>query len=98
MVSDSDYQFSVLARDRPSLKEVIQLISVMTVPSLRLSEREAVASQAPEVTVTGGPGFTTDHELLGSMKAAVGMALGEILGLSAAGEGRIICPLYAAVP
>ena len=45
------------------------------------SEREAIAAKAPEVTVTGCPGFTADFELVGSMVTSVRAALGGVLVL-----------------
>ena len=45
------------------------------------SEREAVAAQAPEVTVTGSRSFDAALELVGSMLAAVRVALGGVLML-----------------
>lgn len=45
------------------------------------SEGEAVTTKAPEVTVTGCPGFTADLELVGSMVTTVRVALGGVLVL-----------------
>lgn len=46
-----------------------------------MSEREAIAAKAPEVTVTGCPALTADLELVGSMVTAARTALGGVLVL-----------------